>query len=195
MTNQALLRALKEYVNSDFVDNELNPRKQMAIEAIAEAEKQEQGDLSCPECVFGACHCKQDKVFVEGYGENSHSFVSIKKQEHGEPEGWIAVSDRLPLEEDGEVLVRMRDGRYEIAWANYWHGASNAFAQWTFRDPDEDETPTHWMKIAAAPQQRKPLTNEHIESLRDKYLYSVQGFIQGHTEFARAIEVAHGIKE
>jgi hypothetical protein len=67
-------------------------------------------------------------------------------------EGWIAVSDRLPLEDDGEVLVLMRDGRHEIAWATYWHGASNAFAQWTFRDPDEDETPTHWMKIAAAPE-------------------------------------------
>ena len=62
---------------------------------------------------------------------------------------WIAVSDRVPLEEDGEVLVQMRDGRHEIAWATYWHGASNAFAQWTFRDPDEDETPTHWMTIPA----------------------------------------------
>lgn len=60
---------------------------------------------------------------------------------------WIAVSDRLPLEEDGEVLVQMRDGRREIAWATYWHGASTGFAQWTFRDPDEDEVPTHWMQI------------------------------------------------
>lgn len=41
MTNQELLRALKEYVNSDLVDVELNPRKRIAIEAIAEAEKQE----------------------------------------------------------------------------------------------------------------------------------------------------------
>lgn len=64
--------------------------------------------------------------------------------------GWVAVSDRLPLESDGEVLVRMRDGRCEIAWATYWHGASNAFAQWTFRDPDEDEAPTHWMLIPDA---------------------------------------------
>lgn len=63
--------------------------------------------------------------------------------------GWIAVSDQIPLESDGEVLVRMRDGRCEIAWATYWHGASNAFAQWTFRDPDEDEAPTHWMQIPA----------------------------------------------
>ena len=60
---------------------------------------------------------------------------------------WIAVSHRIPLESDGEVLVRMRDGRCEIAWATYWHGASNAFAQWTYRDPDEDEAPTHWMRI------------------------------------------------
>lgn len=63
---------------------------------------------------------------------------------------WVAVSDRLPAEEDGEVLVKMRDGRCEIAWATYWHGASNDFAQWTFRDPDEYEAPTHWMLIPAA---------------------------------------------
>ena len=45
MINQVLLCALKEYVNSDHVDVELNPRKRMAIEAIAEAEKQEQGEI------------------------------------------------------------------------------------------------------------------------------------------------------
>lgn len=62
---------------------------------------------------------------------------------------WIAVSDKLPTEEDGEVLVRMRDGRHEIAWATYWHsgGATLDFAQWTFRDPDETEVPTHWQRI------------------------------------------------
>jgi Protein of unknown function (DUF551) len=60
---------------------------------------------------------------------------------------WIAVSDRLPTEDDGEVLVRMRDGRHEIAWASYWHGSRNDFARWMFRDPDEDEAPTHWMTI------------------------------------------------
>ena len=66
---------------------------------------------------------------------------------NAEPTGWIAVSDRLPTEADGEVLVRMRDGRPEIAWATYWHGANTGFAEWTFRDQDEDETPTHWMTI------------------------------------------------
>ena len=66
---------------------------------------------------------------------------------NAEPTGWIAVSDRLPIESDGEVLVRMRDGRPEIAWATYWHGANTGFAEWTFRDQDEDETPTHWMPI------------------------------------------------
>ena len=52
-----------------------------------------------------------------------------------------------PKESDGEVLVRMADGRCEIAWATCWHGSSNAFAQWTFRDPDEEETPVEWMLI------------------------------------------------
>ena len=73
---------------------------------------------------------------------------------NADPTGWIAVSDRLPLEADGEVLARMRDGRPEIAWATYWHGANNGFAQWTFRDPDEDETPTHWMPLPAAPKEQ-----------------------------------------
>ena len=45
----------------------------------------------------------------------------------------------------------MRDGRCEIAWAVYWHGASNSFASWSFRDPDEDESPTHWMPLPPAP--------------------------------------------
>lgn len=43
--------------------------------------------------------------------------------------------------------------------------------------------------------QRKPLTPLEIENLRDEHLYSVQGVIQGHEAFARAIETAHGIKE
>ena len=41
--------------------------------------------------------------------------------------------------------------------------------------------------------QRKPLTPLEIENLRDEHLYSVQGVIQGHEAFARAIEAAHGI--
>ena len=36
--------------------------------------------------------------------------------------------------------------------------------------------------------QRKPLTPLEIENLRDEHLYSVQGVIQGHEAFARAIE-------
>lgn len=73
--------------------------------------------------------------------------------EHGGSYGstvWIPVRERLPLEQDGEVLVRMPDSRCEIAWATYWHGASNDFAGWCFRDPDEDEAPTHWMPIPPA---------------------------------------------
>ncbi len=60
---------------------------------------------------------------------------------------WIPARDQLPTEDDGEVLVRMQDGTCEIAWATYWHGASNAFAGWTFRDPDETREPTHWMPL------------------------------------------------
>ena len=66
--------------------------------------------------------------------------------------GWISVDERLPIESDGEVLVRMSDGSYEIAWATYWHGASNGFAQWTFRDQDVHESPTRWMPLPPAPE-------------------------------------------
>lgn len=68
------------------------------------------------------------------------------------PAGWQPASTN-PQESDGEVLVRMPDGRPEIAWATYWHGASTGFAKWMFRDPDEDETPVAWMKIPAAPKE------------------------------------------
>lgn len=82
---------------------------------------------------------------------------------------WIPVRERLPLEQDGEVLVRMPDSRCEIAWATYWHGASNDFAGWCFRDPDEDEAPTHWMPLPAAPRCRSadnvsPGSNVQAES-------------------------------
>ena len=61
---------------------------------------------------------------------------------------WIEAKKEVPSEADGEVLVRMPDGTHEIAWAAYWHGASNDFAKWMFRDPYMDYyTPTHWMRI------------------------------------------------
>ena len=64
---------------------------------------------------------------------------------------WLSASNP-PTESQGEVLVLMQDGTCEIAWATYWHGSSNAFAGWTFRDPDmEDAQPTHWMPLPAAP--------------------------------------------
>jgi len=61
-------------------------------------------------------------------------------------DAWIAASDRVPLEADGEVFVRFTDGSIGTAWATYWHGASNDFAQWTHPDPDEDRVVSHWMK-------------------------------------------------
>ena len=42
--------------------------------------------------------------------------------------------------------------------------------------------------LTSPPAQRKPLTPLEIENLRDEHLYSVQGVIQGHEAFARAIE-------
>lgn len=51
---------------------------------------------------------------------------------------WVPVTERLPLEEDGTVVVKLKDGSILTAWATYWHGASNEFAQWTFPYDDED---------------------------------------------------------
>lgn len=59
---------------------------------------------------------------------------------------WQCAS-KPPPESTGEVLVRMADGRCEIAWPSYWHDASNAFAQWAFRDPGEIEQPVEWIHI------------------------------------------------
>lgn len=70
--------------------------------------------------------------------------------------GWIKASDRVPLESDGEVFVRFTDGSVGTAWATYWHGASNGFAQWSHPDPEEDRTVAYWMKppmLAAAPKE------------------------------------------
>lgn len=137
---------------------------------------------SCPECVFGVCHCKPTaqqepaawldpegdddcKVITASWKRKLQAMSTQLEQEHAAKHTvpayttppqrkplmpWVSASDRLPAEEDGEVLVKMRDGRCEIAWATYCHGASNNFAQWTFRDPDEDQAPTHWMLIPDA---------------------------------------------
>ena len=67
----------------------------------------------------------------------------------GVPDGWVSASDRVPLESDGEVFVRFTDGSIGTAWATYWHGASNEFAQWTHPDPDEDRTVKYWMRAPA----------------------------------------------
>jgi hypothetical protein len=53
-----------------------------------------------------------------------------------------------------------------------------------------------WIPLYTAPPQRKPLTGEEISKLWDEHtcpLFGRQGI--NPTEFARAIEVAHGIKE
>lgn len=68
-----------------------------------------------------------------------------------EQSGWIVAAERVPSEDDGEVLVLMDDGSCEIAWASYWQVARTGFTGWVFRDPDEDRTTTHWMPLPASP--------------------------------------------
>ena len=97
-----------------------------------------------------ACAATSEDGVVEALGMNqSRRFdtpLYLAPQPVVREPQWSPASTP-PKESDGEVLVRMADGRCEIAWATYWHGSSNAFAQWTFRDPDEEETPVEWMLI------------------------------------------------
>lgn len=169
---RAALIRMKRYGDTfAYRSNEQNPYEQVceaiaAIDALAErpAQPQQETDLALREATqiatwiwknFYKDTAPQWEVLPDLRGVLSQIDNMVAGLKYDSPEskpltGWIAVSDRLPAEADGEVLVRMRDGRCEIAWATYWHGASNGFAQWTFRDPDEEEAPTHWMPIPAA---------------------------------------------
>lgn len=60
---------------------------------------------------------------------------------------WIPVSERLPMEDQGTVAVRMDDQSILTAWATYWHGSSNKFAQWTFPFDVDDAVVTHWCPL------------------------------------------------
>jgi len=52
-----------------------------------------------------------------------------------------------------------------------------------------------WEPLYTTPQQRKPLTDEQIESIADEYLVDYRIPAGCAWNFARDIEAAHGIKE
>jgi hypothetical protein len=60
---------------------------------------------------------------------------------------WISVTERLPLEGGGTVAVLMDDGSILTAWATYWHGASDKFAQWTHPFDVDDAQVAYWCPI------------------------------------------------
>jgi hypothetical protein len=64
---------------------------------------------------------------------------------------WIPVAERLPSEDDGTVAVLCDDGSVLTAWATYWHGASNKFAQWTHPFDVDDAQVTHWCPLPPLP--------------------------------------------
>lgn len=70
-------------------------------------------------------------------------------------DGWIACSESLPAE--GETcLVALNDGTILSAWPVYWHGASNAFAQWSFPLGEWPDAPvTHWRPLPAPPTKKE----------------------------------------
>lgn len=83
----------------------------------------------------------------EAYSEKARAILALRPQ--AVPMTWTSTAERVPLEGDGEVFVRFTGGSIGTAWATYWHGASNDFAQWTHPDPDEDRTVEFWMKPPA----------------------------------------------
>jgi hypothetical protein len=104
MINQALLRALKEYLNSDLVDVELNPRKRMAIEAIAETEKQEQGE-PCPH----PCGDIKCAVFCKRHSEHEQS----------KPVAWPCEIEMADFEQD-TITLKMQCSDYKVSAGQYW---------------------------------------------------------------------------
>lgn len=78
--------------------------------------------------------------------------LASQQQRQAAPE-WISVETRLPKESAGTVAVLFDDGEPGVAWATYWHGASAAFAQWSFPLDDlaDGRSVTHWMPLPAPP--------------------------------------------
>lgn len=70
------------------------------------------------------------------------------------PGSWIAVTDRLPEEEQGTVAVLIHGGDILTAWPTYWHGAQTGFNCWSFPYPEEDAEVTHWCPLPPAPTLR-----------------------------------------
>ena len=64
---------------------------------------------------------------------------------------WISANEQKPTESDGTVAVLMDDGSILTAWATYWPGASNKFAQWTHPFDVDDAIVTHWCKLPKLP--------------------------------------------
>ena len=85
-------------------------------------------------------------------------------------------------------VVQCRDAitaiKEALAQAEPWEKFCDSNCVWTDHHPD--------CKLA----QRKPLTDEDLRKLADKHLfYQPEGYeVSGVFAFARAIEVAHGIK-
>ncbi len=160
--------------NPDWRDMATAPRDGTMVQLLVEFDENATEDTDGPAPTIGANNfdndgedrwqfagwCWSHDHFTEGKG-TPVGWLPIAApiaQTAPQPEqsGWINAAERVPAEDDGEVLALMDDGTCEIAWASYWHGARTDFAGWTFRDPDEDRTPTHWMPLPAAPALAQP---------------------------------------
>jgi type I restriction-modification system DNA methylase subunit len=84
-----------------------------------------------------------------------------------------ALEEALAKQEQGEPVGQLLEdafGRGQVMW---------------FNKPKDESM------LYTTPQQRKPLTEDHIDEIASFYYPR----FQGHQGFARAIESAHGIKE
>lgn len=115
-----------------------------------------------------------------------------------------------------DILIYSKGNMAVVWWAREWDGeeipeSEQAWYVWDGKDAlygarRDLQNPTHWMPLPPAPgaapqpaiQERKPLTDEQIRSIKSKHDSEPQRwpFAQArYIDFARAIEAAHGITE
>lgn len=105
---------------------------------------------------------------------------------------WLAVQRNETPATGAEFAAALLALRAEPVQQGGWHDA----AQW-LRDNYQDHQTIAGLcdsMVAAAPVQRKPLTEDEIEALFEGVDSEDKGRFAIVREFARAIEAAHGIK-
>jgi len=111
----------------------------------------------------------------------------------GYQDGWNAAMDENPKQEQGEP----------VAWIVHWNddGADRKTLRFTKPDgiwsmqPDVKRRNEYIQPLYTTPQQRKPLTDEQITEIFERFYSHDHPAGYEFANVCRAIEAAHGIKE